>query len=524
MKKLLVLALGALLLVAFTVPAMAETKVEFRGHYRVRYFHLHNFNMQKNGWNNVYQEDHRAYFDQRFRIEPKFIVSDCLELRMRIQGAAYNRWGHANNGGDFRAWDDASPAGTREFEIVRMYMVIKTAFGQFFVGRMRVGVAGLDSLGYTGGRFSAATGYALSGPFDFENHAHRIQWFNKWGGFGLAVGYQKDIERDDNNAGNQANNLNTVPPTAAATPGYDDDQDEFFILPSYEWKNGSANLLFVYIRSRAWNQQGGPGYTGAGWLAGPAYGNAGWGYTAPLYALDWDVFALNPALQMKFGPFSMHAEAIYGWGELRPDRGMYANENIYPNVKGSGWGVYMDGIYNYGPGEAGAMFSYMSGRNFDKWNEPDSHMDGVLGLGNANGHIPFLVAYDRALFDRMALMNSGPFGGTIGHWNNHWMVGFWNDYNITEDFMLHAALGYFQLVNTPSQNSINAVLGVGANDDPSKDLGWEFDIGAYYKIMDGLSFTTGFGYFWGGNAWKYGVDAVEVGNAYVWKNQLILSF
>jgi hypothetical protein len=521
MKKLLILALGVLLLVAFTAPAMAETKVEFKGHYRVRYFHLHNFQMQKNGWNNAYQEDHRAYFDQRFRIEPKFIVSDCLELRMRIQGAAYNRWGHANNPGDFRAWDDASPAGTREFEIVRMYMVIKTKFGQFFVGRMRVGVAGLDSLGYSGTRFSKASGYALVGPFDFENHAHRIQWFNKWGGFGLAAGYQKDMERDDTNAGAQG-----VPTVNA---GYDDDQDQFFILPSYEWKNGSVNMLFLYIRGRAWNEQGGPGFTGA---AGARYGNWGWGNAAMAYPLDWDLFALNPAFQMKFGPFSMHAEAMYGWGELRPDRDFahgYNDENLFPNVKGSGWGIYMDGVYNYGPGEAGAMFSYIQGRNFDDYNEVDGAMTGMLGLGNANGHIPFLVAYDRGLFNNMALMNTGPFNATFGNWNNHWMLGFWNDYNITEDFMLHAALGYFQLVNAPERDAINAVNvrnggAATATDDVSKDLGWEFDIGGYYKIMDGLSFTSGFGYFWGGKAWKYGNDNVEVGNSYVWKNQLILSF
>jgi hypothetical protein len=405
---------------------------------------------------------------------------------------------------------------------------------------MRVGVAGLDSLGYTGGRFSKATGYGLVGPFDFENHAHRIQWVNKWGGFGLAVGYQKDMERDDTNAGVQAARYPqvTVAPVSSASAGYDDDQDQFFVLPSYTWKNGSANLLFVYIRSRAWNEQGGPGYVdpndptltaaqraaALGVWANPFYGNAGWGNGAGGYALDWDVFALNPAFQMKFGPFSMHAEAMYGWGELRPDRSIYANENTHPDVKGSGYGFYIDGLYNYGPGEAGAMFSYISGRNFDDTNDVDGAMEGMLGLGNTSGHIPFLVAYDRGLFNRMALMNTGPFANTIGQWNNHWMVGFWNDYNITEDFMLHAAMGYFQLVNAPSQASINNVLGVPANDDPSKDLGWEFDIGAYYRIMDGLSFTTGFGYFWGGKAWKYGVDAVEVGNSYVWKNQLVLSF
>ena len=193
---------------------------------------------------NTYQEDNRAYFDQRFRLEPKFIVSDCLELRMRIHGANGNRWGQAGNGADYEAWDDAAPNGTRDFEIARIYMVIKTRFGLFMVGSMQCGVYGLNGMGYSGGRFNDASGYAAVGPFDLETHAHRITWSNKWGGFNIILAYQKDIERDDGNIGVQTNNLNTVPPTAAAAAGFDDDKDEFLIVPGYTWKNGSATLLF----------------------------------------------------------------------------------------------------------------------------------------------------------------------------------------------------------------------------------------------------------------------------------------
>ena len=146
---------------------------------------------------------------------------------------------------------------------------------------------------------------------------------------------------------------------------------------------------------------------------------------------------------------------------MRPDTGIYPNENTWPKVNGSGYGFYVDGIYNYGPGEAGPMFSYISGRNFNDYNDADGKMEGIIGLGNGDNHLPFLVAYDRGLFNRHALMNTGPIDD-LGSWNNHWMVGFWNDYNLNEDLILHAALGYFQLVNVPSQTAINNVLGVGA--------------------------------------------------------------
>ena len=38
------------------------------------------------------------YFDQRFRIEPKFIVSDALSLNLRINAINGSRWGDANGG------------------------------------------------------------------------------------------------------------------------------------------------------------------------------------------------------------------------------------------------------------------------------------------------------------------------------------------------------------------------------------------------------------------------------------------
>jgi hypothetical protein len=311
-------------------------------------------------------------------------------------------------------------------------------------------------------------------------------------------------------------------PPLADSPGFDDDMDEFFIIPGYTWKNGSADMTFLYIRNRAYNEQGGPGFNPAFW-ANANYGNAGWGIDAANYALDMDIYMINPAVMMKFGPFSLHAEAAYAWMEMRPDRGLYPNENTWPDVKGSGYGFYIDGIYNYGPGEAGAMFTYTSGRNFDDTNTVDGNMEGILGIGNADNMGMFLVAQERGLLNRMDLINTSP-ADRLGAWNNMWSVGIWNDYNVTEDLILHAAFGYFQLVNAPDQTDINNVLGVGATEDPAKDIGFEFDISGCYKIMDGLTFTTGFGYFWGGKAWKYGNAAIEVGNAYAWKNQLILNF
>ena len=471
-KKWFILALGVLLLVAFTAPVMAETKVEFSGSYRVRYFFDQNLSMASESD----REWQSNYFDQRFRIEPKFIVSDALSLTLRINAINGSRWGDANGIYGGQATYAYGGVNSNEgFDLERCYMTIVTNFGAFIVGRTTGGAAGLAPLGYYGGRFADATGFNESDPFDNEGPTHRIIYQLPVGNFKITALYEKVIEQDWRNQGNQAN-AGWPAPAPAAAPGYDDDADMFVLVPQYQWSTGVANMTLVYQRNHATNEQVTP------------------------FAADVDLYFIDIAAIQSFGPFSMHFEGQYRWGTREFDRWFLPDSNLFPDIDFEGWGIYLDGIYNFGPGEVGLLFMYTQGTD-PNWTAGDT-LDGQLAVGG--DHAPFLVAYDRGV-------NSG-VGGTQGVANaaNHWNLGLWCDYDITEAMMLHAAVGYFQINETPA--------------NWGEHFGWELDLGFTWQLMDGLRYTTMFGYFFPGNYNEGGNAANEYGNAWAWKNELQLSF
>jgi hypothetical protein len=58
----------------------------------------------------------------------------------------------------------------------------------------------------------------------------------------------------------------------------------------------------------------------------------------------------------------------------------------------------------------------------------------------------------------------------------------------------------------------------------SKDMGFEFDVTAKYKIYDNLTYMVGAGYLWTGDYFKGTNSANSVGNDYLLMNRLSLSF
>ena len=169
----------------------------------------------------------------------------------------------------------------------------------------------------------------------------------------------------------------------------------------------------------------------------------------------------------------------------------------------SGWAFYIDVLFNYGPGEVGLQYFYASG--------DDDAGDDELGGQATSGadYLPFIVATDIEV--------SGPVGGQGLNDASNWsMVGLWADHSITEDMMIHAAIGYFRI------NEVGEDAGYPADTD--NHYGNEVDLGFQWKIMSGLKYTTIVGYFMGGDYFQFGDDNIEVGDAYVWKNELSLSF
>jgi hypothetical protein len=477
-KKLLVQALGVLLVVVLCAPAaLAETKFEFSGNYRVRYNLYNNFPLA----GDADDEQKRANWDHRFRWQPVFVISDCLKLSTRIQ--AYNaNWGDTAadmDGATYNLGQYPYNRNAAPLNLNRAWMDIKTKYGLFKVGRMYGGSIGLDPLGYTGGSFIGAAHGVFTNiqPFESTTDRDRIVYNLPLGAFTFSALFEKGHEVDSGNAGGSSN------------IGYDEDADTYAVGGTYKWATGSANLTGLYVRNRDYD-----------------FENPG----AETFRDDLDRYVVVPAFIQSFGPFTMHFEFDYMWGTIR-----YDNTSVLDDQDIVGWGAYIDGWYNYGPGEVGGLFQYEQGTNWDRG--ADETIEGMMGYGG--DHVPFVAAQGViANHD----LTDGLMGDGDGADRNYWALGVQANHNLSEVLMLHAALGYFSLVDVPD-NYVDA-NGAVAPDEVDKDLGFELDLGLNWKIMEGLDFTSMVGYFWGGNAFEYGGLVDDVGNAYAWRNMLWLSF
>ena len=468
LKTVVILGLSLLLVIAFTAPVLAETKVDFSGAFRVRHWTRNN---TKTLADESEDEFAQQYFDQRFRLYTTFMPSEALSVEIRME-AANNKWGTQESGLNYvraarnpnvvtgvagvdsdgdgvidalettttglgNAHYDSSP------EFYRAFMTINTSFGQFRLGRMSVGVSGLQVMGYSG------SGFQGSEIFDSEEPADRIMYILANQNFNVAGVIQKILEFDE------------------ATAANDQDVDLFALVPGMNFAQGAFNVAFIYVRNRA------------------------------DVTTDVDFYFANPALLLNFGPVGIHSEAKILGGTVD-----FVDDNA-EDMDMEGFAFYVDVVYNYGPGEVGLQYFYASG--------DDDVADDTLAGQSTSGadFVPFIVATDITV--------SGPVGGQGLNDASNWsMVGLWADHSITEDMMIHAAVGYFRI------NEVGEEAGYPADTD--NHYGNEVDLGFQWNLMGNLTFTTIAGYFMSGDYFQFGNDDIEVGDAYVWKNELNLSF
>ena len=127
MKKLSVIALAVAACMLFAIPAMA-VDVDFSGYYRVRGFFQDTQSLNDNA------RTANAKFDQRFRIQPVFKITDRLTLNTKFEGLDRSNWGESE--GDI--------AGTtKNFDLERAWFDAEFDMFTLKVGRMVAGTCGL---------------------------------------------------------------------------------------------------------------------------------------------------------------------------------------------------------------------------------------------------------------------------------------------------------------------------------------------------------------------------------------------
>ncbi len=258
-RKVFVLALAALLTVAFAATAIAETKVSMSGYYRVRGWYKNNYNFADESDN----EAKSSYFDQRFRLKVDIMPSDNLSVTLKTQALKDNKWGTQKSNLNWANSVGAlgNGAGDAEynssFEVYEVYMTIKSAYGQFQIGRQESFTYGLSSLGYADGDRC---------PFDGADELNAIRYDYGSDNLNVRAWYGKVAEIDQSSV------------------EQDGDYDQFGVEPTFKFANGAAGVAVLFDRD----------HTGG---------------------LKIDTYTINPALRLMFGAFQVNAELAWLTGK-----------------------------------------------------------------------------------------------------------------------------------------------------------------------------------------------------------------
>jgi hypothetical protein len=544
------------MLVALAVPALAESPIDFKGHYRVWHANNHNYsrNWRDNDWTN--REDDASFFRHRLNLDVTFHATEDIDIVWNLRVPNYERWGQQDGTALSRAF----------------YAEIRQPWGTVQVGRLADGlpgtVGGLATLGH-GPSFGSGGYLYTSSVFNFNGVVDGITYNHDFGnGFGLAAYYFKFASTD-----HELDDLNSPK---------DEDHDRFGVEPRYTWDGGGVTLGLIYDRdmTQGWDgifftsayvdEELDPADKGAAhgpWGAFSDHDNL-----LKLYeditgidlnanddllvtaVTDQDyTFIINPAFTHSWGAFSIGFEAAFAWGNTKylvgitpwdlsddPPAAIHDPIAVLYDVDKEGYGLFFDANYNYGAGDLSFLFWLVDGTN---WEGDDDEIHDAVSLGDFS---PFIVAFGYNGFGHgyEGSLNSHAFAQQDSYFDrfegviapggtNQWGIGLLGNHNFTDDIRVNWGIGYFALVNPIIFDGIDEDLRF---DDRvvnrKKDLGWEIDIGATFQLLDNLTFETQFGYFFNGGAfdtWTYDepTDTVSWHSAkdtFAWYNVLNVSF
>ncbi|MFH1081377.1 MAG: hypothetical protein V1766_14170 [Pseudomonadota bacterium] len=258
--------------------------------------------------------------------------------------------------------------------------------------------------------------------------------------------------------------------------GYRDDADNniYDLGAIYKFGAGDAGLLYQYADMK---------------------------YTRPL-GYKTTLHILNPYAKMKFGPVYFEAEGVYGFGK-------WVDSEIaaVSSVDAQALGLYLHAKADIGPAYVGGILAYMSGDDISTTDKKEGTFAAALLAGQAWD--PCLIMWNDGLYNGQ----HRAIGTGLG-------VFFDNAY-------FAQVYGGFKPVK--QADIMLSVTWAKADQDVvarqiSKDIGWEIDLVAKYKIFDNLEYMIGAGYLLTGDYFKMADTSRQLDNNYMLVHKLTLSF
>ncbi|MBN2223076.1 MAG: hypothetical protein JW765_00220 [Deltaproteobacteria bacterium] len=564
MRKLLILAVAVLLMVAFAAPSFAA-ETTFTGSYRIR--GVSDWNWGKDvttlappatfvigSGDNYYT----GYFDQRFRLTITHTRSEFLKAVVSVD-LVEDVWGQQRN---FLMNNTSN--GTDGF-INTAYIQATTKIGLFKLG--------VDNIG---GRFGHGT-WSDSGMNAGDAGNPGITWGIKIDNFVATVSYIKYVDLVDsvftNKTGAPAGYLQVWPgpmwnpANAIGGPGSDyrnADLNTYVLTAHYLTDNVKVGLLYQLIHdpktiSAAFlvggiSDQGffagePLGYSAiAGWPTPTgAMGSFGFGRTG-MYDSWLHIMAAYADFKFLDGKLRVKAEYDRIWGTASLNsRGAQYNATLpalynLRDITVDGHTVYADVSYDFDVAKVGVAFLYGAGErhwrpytqthlHFNTTGNDDFHWGNIivpgdsallasgafpLGMGNSPENVTSVKLYWSV--DPMEKLDI--HGAFI--WAQYTQpVGRYADGNLTGP---QAFYGHPMNYTLPADGS----GGIYVPAHVSHGLGWEIDAGMTYEIMEGLSINSEFGVLFTGDAFDY-FDVTtgathSWGPIYRWVNTLTYEF
>lgn len=450
MKKMLLICLAAMLVLAFTLPAAAKTDLTARGSFVNTGFYLSNQGAAQTAGS----AESMAFQEMRAEVFFKLQTAPNLwfEFGMNLQD---RNWGYRDNTGYNRYWDDSrdqnditapqlvvgadDTLGWNDFanfaEVTHANLTWLVYKGYVYVGR------GQSGQGARGAMQTSAVGASRDWKAS-DSYYDTISTSQTFGAWNISASTAKIAEGD-----------------AVVANSTDMDYDSHTIGARYSQKWGYIAGSFNYTKDTH-------------------------NWTTPYWHTDNNIYNPSAEIYFKLGKaIHLTAEGSYSFGSITNSNYGLADMDV------KGWDFCLAGEYIDGPYKFGVMFAITNGQ------DPTKNTLAVAPVKTVGGDPgdefqPLYAAfgqYDGLLYTAGNTMNTSRWQTTKQNSLAAGLQFFYGfaDYKMLENLWVHAALGFMRFDEIPVNGGGNA----------DKNFGTEFDLGANYTIIKGFDLGVHFGYF-----------------------------
>jgi len=411
-----------------------------------------------------------GYWMHTFEIKPTMKVNDKVSMASVIRLADRSFWGN-QPGGDAEGTNMAT--ANSGVYVHQLYMDYASAIGTIRVGRTPAGTYGTDFM-------------------DFDQRGDRVMW---WPSFlekpWSTLFYMQKSTNNNNNYNYATGVLNT-------SLASDADNTAYVARVYYQTENLDSGLHYQYTNNMTDYKQN----ADLSWAAATG---------APLSDAKQQLTAYG---KYKMDNYFVNGELTHYFGSQDLDTN---NATTLLDKDYDSWAAMIQIGGKFDALTVSGMYFYAQGDDKSQ----DDEVNNALGTtGTGDQFSPLYILTGR----HTGMLNNDIFNGQTAGMSTSGVHAFVlaADYAVSNQLSLHGAVGYAKADEASQTNFAGTYVNGYAGRDDS--YGWEYNVGAAYKLLDNLTYEAHFGYLATGDYFKSSVAADNTENIYVLTHSLTMSF